>query len=82
MSLYAVCGKDGQPRHVVRVVSDADEKGRVKVEVVGLHPSVEGLARRGKTPKFNTGVKQSELVPLEEEVQSQFEATASSESQN
>lgn len=68
MKLYYVVDKNNNPRHVVVATGDLDSKKAVPVARVGLHPSVEGKARRGAPPKFAKPVPLSELheMTLEE----------------
>lgn len=65
--------KDGQPRHVVSAEETSEDT--VEVRYVGLHPSVTGSARRGRSPRYKM-VKTADLRPLEAEHLNKFDAEA------
>ena len=63
VKFYATKSKDGSPRHIAVATSDVTE-GKVALELLGFHPSVEGTARRGKKPDFTDPVSVSELLEV------------------
>lgn len=65
-NLFSVPGKDGSPRHVVRVL-DTLSDGRVLVQRVCLHPKVSGVAKRGKPPSFSNPLSVDELLAFSDE---------------
>lgn len=64
VKFYALKGKDGGPRHLAVATSDVTE-GKVALELLGFHPSVEGTARRGKKPDLSDPVSVSDLLEVE-----------------
>jgi hypothetical protein len=52
--------------NVVEVVSESN--GMATVRFVSRHPSLSGLARRGRRPHYSDPVSVSELTPAGEEV--------------
>lgn len=67
MQFYYVRDKRGRPRHVVVSSGRQTEDGRIHVVRVGFHPSVSGMSRRGKHPKFDVPMSTSELVEMSSE---------------
>lgn len=63
VKFYALKGKDGGPRHLAVATSDVTE-GKVALELLGFHPSVEGTARRGKKPDLTDPVSVTDLLEV------------------
>lgn len=64
VKFFALKGKDGGPRHLAVATSDVTE-GKVALELLGFHPSVEGTARRGKKPDLTDPMSVSDLIEVE-----------------
>lgn len=66
-------------RHVVAATGDEVE-GKLPVKWVGLYPTVEGVSKRGRRPRYTTGVDVTELTEItDQDVVAQFATAPASE---